>query len=123
MVNRRSESPSSAAHLRKESETGKGGTKLDDGKGAPTYIGLPEAAQLPHPFAPDSPNRGCSDSQNCSSDSRRVSSDWLTRGRGTLKALYCHERKVVGHGGGLNSQFGLALKKRGRSFDESCHLV
>ena len=99
------------------------GTELGDGKGAPTYSGLPKATQFPQPFAPDSPKRGCSDSQNSSSESRRASGDWPTRDCGTLKALYCHQRTVYGHGVGLNSQLSLTLENRGRSFDETYYLV
>jgi len=73
MINRRSESLSSFAHLRKRSEADNEGTKLDEGKGTLRYSGLPEVTQFPQPFAPDSPNRGCSDSQNSSSEFRSTS--------------------------------------------------
>ena len=118
MVNRRSESLSSAAHLWKGSERDDEGTKPDDGKDAFTYSGLPETTQSPQPFAPNSPNRGCSDSQNSSSELRRASSDWPMRDFGSLKALYRNERTINGCGGGLNSQFGLTLEDGGRPFDE-----
>ena len=88
MVNRRSESLSSAAHFLKESETDSEGIKSDDRKGVLAYSGFPKETQLPQPFAPHSPNRGCSDSQNSSSESRSASVDWPTRDCGTWKALY-----------------------------------
>ena len=78
----------------------------------------PEATQFPQPFASGSPNRGLSDSQKSSSESRSASGDWLARDCGTLKALYRVERK--NHWSGLNSQFGLTLEKRRRPFDEAC---
>ena len=91
-ASRRSESLSSAAHLLKGSETDDEGTRpVDDDEGVLTYSGLPEATQFPQPLAPDSPNRGCSDSQNSSSELRRDSGGWLIRGCGTLKALYHSE--------------------------------
>lgn len=123
IVNRRSESLSSLAHLWKGSEMDNRGTKLEDGRGVLAYSGLPEATQLPQPCASDSPNRGPSDSQNSSSESRSASGDWVTRDCGTLKALCCRERGVIGGRGRLSSQFSLTLEKRGRPFGESCDPV
>ena len=119
MVNCRSESLSSIAHLWNGSGTDDEGPRPDEDKGVPTYSGLPEATQFPQPFAPDSPNRGCSDSQKSSSELRRASGGWPIRDWGTLNVLYHHERTVNGCGGKNSSQFSLALKKGGRSFDES----
>ena len=95
MVNRRSESLSSLAHLWNESETDNGGTKLDEDRGPPTYSGLAEATQSPQPFAPDSPNLGCSDSQKSSSELRSASDGWPMRDCGTLNALYRCERTII----------------------------
>lgn len=95
MVNRRSESLSSLAHLWKGSETDNEETKIDEDKGALAYSGLSEVTQSPQPFVPDSPNRGCSDSQNPSSELRSISDGWPMRDRGTLKALYRGERTIT----------------------------
>lgn len=75
MVNRRSDSLSSLAHLWKGFETDNGGAKLGDGRVALTYSGLPDATQFPQPLASDSPDRGFSDSQNSSSESKSASAD------------------------------------------------
>lgn len=88
MVNCRSESLSSPAHLWNGSETDNEGTELDEGKGVLACSGLQEATQFPQPPAPGSPNRGCSESQKSSSELRSASGGWPMRDCGTLKALH-----------------------------------
>ena len=111
IVNRRSESLSSAAHLWKESETDNEGARPGDGKGTLSHIGLSEATQFPQPFAPDSPNRGCSDSQNSSSELRRSSDDWPIRDCGVLKALHHRERIMMSDEGRIDLTTQLDIGK------------
>lgn len=119
-VSRRSDSPSSCAHLWKESETDNEGSRLvEEGGGALAYSGFPELTQLPQPFAPDSPNRGSSDSQKSSSELRSASDGWPMRDCGALKALSHCQRTITCGWGAFNLQFSLTLEKCRRPFGES----